>query len=71
MEQYQQLMQNITPLPVEMLLHELCLIYYYISDVKLNLANIKIYDSNAKISSQNQAYTLTDNSDASIPPFLI
>ncbi|RHO31870.1 AraC family transcriptional regulator [Roseburia sp. AM16-25] len=67
MEQYQQLMQSITPLPVEMLLHELCLIYYYISDVKLNLANIKIYDSNAKISSQNQAYTLTDNSDASIP----
>ena len=38
---------------LELFLHELCLIYYFISDEKLDLLDVIIYDSNAKISRQN------------------
>lgn len=53
MEQYQQLLSSITPMPLELFLHELCLIYYYISDKKLGLADVAIYDSHTRITRQN------------------
>lgn len=53
MEQYQQLLSSITPMPLELFLHELCLIYYYISDKKLELSDVAIYDSYSNISKQN------------------
>ena len=53
MEQYQQLLSSITPMPLELFLHELCLIYYYISDKKLELSDVAIYDSHSNISKQN------------------
>lgn len=53
MEQYQHLLSSITPMPLELFLHELCLIYYYISDRKLELADIAVYDSHTKIDKQN------------------
>lgn len=42
---YQQLISAITPMPLELFLHELCLIYYFISDRKIYLADLKFYDS--------------------------
>ncbi len=55
MEQYRQFLNSITPMPLELFLHELCLIYYYISDRKLNVADVVIYDSHSRITKQNQS----------------
>ncbi len=55
MEQYQHLLSSITPMPLELFLHELCLIYYYISYRKLELSDVAIYDSHSKITQQNRA----------------
>ncbi len=52
-ENYQQLLNTITHMSLEVFLHELCLIHYFISEKKVNLSDIVIYDSNASISSQN------------------
>ena len=40
-------------MPLELFLHELCLIYYYISDKKLELSDVAVYDSHSNISKQN------------------
>ena len=45
MELYQRLMQNITPMPLELFLRELCLIYYFISEEKIELSDISVIKS--------------------------
>ena len=52
-EQYQALIKTITPMPLEAFLHELCLIYYFITEKKIDLSDIIVYDSNTSIASQN------------------
>lgn len=53
-EQYLNFMLTITPMPLELFLHELCLIYYFISEKKLSLADFTLYDSYSEISRQNR-----------------
>ena len=53
-EQYLSLMLTITPMPLELFLHELCLIYYFVSEKELSLADFILYDSYSDISRQNQ-----------------
>ncbi len=54
MDEYQRLIATVTPMPLELFLRELCLIYYYISDNKLNVADVAIYDSASNIMKQNK-----------------
>lgn len=49
---YGELQNSITPMPLEMFLHLLCLVYYYVSDEKLDVSRILLYDCSGKISSQ-------------------
>lgn len=64
MEVFQNFINNITSMPLELFLHELCLIYYFISEKKIELSDIVIYDSNASISAQNNVLKET------LPPLL-
>ncbi|MBE5897736.1 MAG: AraC family transcriptional regulator, partial [Lachnospiraceae bacterium] len=48
LELFNSLTQTITPMPLELFLHELSLIYYFISEEKVKLSDILIYDSNNK-----------------------
>ena len=42
---YQELLAGVTPMPLELFLHELCLIYYFISEEKLFLSDFTLYDA--------------------------
>ena len=57
LELYQNLMRDITPMPLELFLRELCLIYYFISEEKMNISDIAIYDSVSAIASQNENFS--------------
>ncbi|MBO6155419.1 MAG: AraC family transcriptional regulator [Lachnospiraceae bacterium] len=48
LELYNSFTHTITPMPLEMFLHELSLVYYFISEQKIRLSDIIIYDSNNK-----------------------
>ena len=48
LELYNSFTHTITPMPLEMFLHELSLVYYFISEQKIRLSEIIIYDSNNK-----------------------
>lgn len=45
LELFQDLLNSITPMPLELFLHELCLIYYFISEKKLGISDVIVYDS--------------------------
>lgn len=47
---YQQLISNTTPLPLELFLRELCLIYYFLTENKMCPADFKIYHSGSRVS---------------------
>lgn len=71
-EQYQQLLNTITHMPLEAFLHELCLIYYFISERKVDLSEIVIYDSYTSVTSQNNVTKdtlppLTDSHEPDYP----
>lgn len=51
---YQELLAGVTPMPLELFLHELCLIYYFISEEKLFLSDFTLYDATSNILEQNQ-----------------
>ena len=51
---YQTLLDSITPMPLDIFLHELCLIYYFISEEKLFLSDFTLYDATSNILEQNQ-----------------
>lgn len=69
MELYQNLMKGITPMPLELFLRELCLIYYFISEEKIEISDIAIYDSASAVSAQNKNFTDVKNTltDISAP----
>lgn len=46
LELYNSFTQTITPMPLELFLHELSLVYYFISEKKIKLSEIIIYDFN-------------------------
>lgn len=46
---YRELINSITPMPLELFLHFLCMINYYISDEKLSVADILLYDCSSQI----------------------
>ncbi len=46
---YRELLSSITPMPLELFLHLLCMVNYYISDEKLSVAQILLYDCSSKI----------------------
>lgn len=48
LELYNSFTHTITPMPLEMFLHELSLVYYFISEQKIRLSDIIIYDFNNK-----------------------
>lgn len=45
LELFQDLLNSITPMPLELFLHELCLIYHFISEKKLGISDVIVYDS--------------------------
>lgn len=53
LELYSQLVSNITPMPLELFLRELCLIYYFLSEEKLDISNVLIYNAKASVLTQN------------------
>ena len=61
---YQELFSFITPLPLELFLHELFLIYYFISEKKLSLEDVSVYDTNSAINVQNK---FSEDSSISAP----
>ncbi len=61
---FQDLMAHITPMPLELFLHELCLIYYFISEKKLTLADFPLYDSYSDITRQNQPFLSEEKTDS-------
>ncbi len=65
-EQYQHLLSSITPMPLELFLHELCLIYYYISNQKIELADVAIYDSLTRINKQKKIHETTISQESNI-----
>ncbi|MCR5354383.1 MAG: AraC family transcriptional regulator [Lachnospiraceae bacterium] len=48
LELFNSFTHTITPMPLELFLHELSLIYYFISEEKVKLSDILIYDSSNK-----------------------
>ncbi len=61
MELYQNLMRSITPMPLELFLRELCLIYYFISEEKIEISDIAIYDSMSTVPAQNKNFLPPEN----------
>lgn len=57
MKLYQKLMNSITPMPLELFLRELCMIYYFISEEKIDFSDIAVYDSLSAIASQNENFS--------------
>ena len=64
---YQDLLAGVTPMPLELFLHELCLIYYFISEEKLFLSDFALYDATSNIIEQNQLVKRYDAQDAPAP----
>ena len=56
-EAYMRLLDSITPMPLELFLHELCLIYYFITEEKLSLTDVALYDSEIFFSENNSVST--------------
>lgn len=67
LELYQNLMHDITPMPLELFLRELCLIYYFISEEKMNISDIAIYDSVSAIASQNENFSKEPAFSSNLP----
>lgn len=65
-EQYQHLLSSITPMPLELFLHELCLIYYYISNQKIELADVAVYDSLTRINKQKKIHETTISQESNM-----
>lgn len=51
-ENYQSMLQRITPMPLQLFLHFLCLLNFYLSDEKHNVSDILLFDSSSDISLQ-------------------
>ena len=64
---YQELLAGVTPMPLELFLHELCLIYYFISEEKLYLSDFALYDATSNILEQNQLVKRYEAQDAPAP----
>ena len=64
---YQDLLAGVTPMPLELFLHELCLIYYFISEEKLYLSDFALYDATSNIIEQNQLVKRYEAQDAPAP----
>lgn len=54
MDLFQSLYLSITPMPLELFLQELCMIYYFLSEEETDISHVAIYDSNAAITNQNR-----------------
>lgn len=52
---YQELINSITPMPIELFLHLLCMVNYYISNKKRAVSEILLYDCYSKIHAQETA----------------
>lgn len=52
-QSFNKLLNSITPMPLEMFLHLLCLIYYYVSGKKLNVTELLLYDNSSQAECQN------------------
>jgi AraC-like DNA-binding protein len=63
---YKELLSSITPMPLELFLHLLCMVNYYISDEKLSVAQILLYDSSSKIHAQE----LVAHQESQAPDFI-
>lgn len=53
-EQYLNLILGVTPLPLELFVRELCLIYYFLSEKKMTLTNFPLYNSHSDISTKEK-----------------
>lgn len=60
-QSFDDLLKSITPMPLELFLHLLCLVNYYISNEKTDIAQLLIYDSSNPVSLQ------TSDSYSSVP----
>lgn len=54
MEHFLELYSSIAHLPLELFLRELCLIYYFVSEKKVDISEIAIYDTSSDVSRQNK-----------------
>lgn len=66
-EQYQRMLSSITPMPLELFLHLLCMINYYLSDEKKSVSDVMLFDSSGSRTPQElknaeaTAYTYKNN----------
>lgn len=49
-DQYQVLLDSITPMPLDIFLHELCLIYYFMTEKEISISDILLTSSPASVS---------------------
>lgn len=68
-EQYQNMLNSITPMPLELFLHLLCMVNYYLSDEKKSISDILLFDSISGRTPQqlNEAEYDPDKHDSDLP----
>lgn len=52
-QSFDKLINHITPMPLEMFLHLLCLVYYYVSEKKLDVTELLLYDNSSQVERQH------------------
>ncbi|MDD6194869.1 MAG: AraC family transcriptional regulator [Lachnospiraceae bacterium] len=67
LDEYERLLQSITPMPLNLFFHLLCLINFYLCGEKLALSEVWLYDSSRKISKQE----LCENAPVQLEPLEI
>lgn len=55
MEEYRKILSMMTPIPFEIFLRELCLIYYFISEEKMDISEVIIFDSSQNVIRQGKS----------------
>lgn len=67
-QSFDKLINSITPMPLEMFLHLLCLVYYYVSGKKLDVTELLLYDNSSNVERQNLKAQTSFTTSAAIEP---
>ena len=68
-EHYQDMLRSITPMPLELFLHLLCMLNYYLSDEKRTVSDILLFESSGDLTPQElkEAELHYENCDVDLP----
>lgn len=68
-ERYQDMLRSVTPMPLELFLHLLCMLNYYLSDEKRTVSDILLFESSGDLTPQElkEAELRSENCDVNLP----